>query len=103
MKYAVISTGGKQYKVEEGQTLLVEKLDIAKDKPIDFGQVLLLVEDGKAKIGTPFIDAKVKAKVIDHLKQDKITIYKYKAKTGYHRKMGHRQVLTKVLIEKISN
>src|SRR4030066_1705094 len=95
MKYAVIRTGGKQYKVMEGQTLVIEKVDVEKEKPIEFDQVLLLVEDDKAKIGQPILEAKVKAKVIDHIKGEKIDVFKYKAKTGYHRKIGHRQNLTK--------
>ena len=101
MKYAVIKTGGKQYKVAEGQTLLVEKIDIEKDKPIEFDQVLLVVEDDKAKIGQPVLDTKVKAKVLDHVRGEKIDVFKYKAKTGYHKKIGHRQNLTKIQIEKI--
>jgi large subunit ribosomal protein L21 len=101
MKYAVIKTGGKQYKVTEGQSLLVEKLNIEKNKPIEFDQVLLLVEDEKAKIGQPLVDAKVRAKVLDQVKAEKIDVFKYKAKTGYHKKIGHRQNLTKIQIEKI--
>jgi len=101
MKYAVIKSGGKQYRVSEGQTLTVEKLDIEKNKPVEFGEVLLLVEDDKAKIGQPRLDSKVKARVVDQIKGEKIDVFKYKAKTGYHRKIGHRQQLTKVLIEKI--
>jgi len=101
MKYAVIKTGGKQYKVTEGQSLLVEKLNIEKNKPIEFDQVLLLVEDEKAKIGQPLVDVKVKAKVLDQVKAEKIDVFKYKAKTGYHKKIGHRQNLTKIQIEKI--
>ena len=101
MKYAVIKTGGKQYKVTEGQSLLVEKLNIEKNKPIEFDQVLLLVEDDKAKIGQPLVDAKVRAKVLDQVKTEKIDVFKYKAKTGYHKKIGHRQNLTKIQIEKI--
>jgi large subunit ribosomal protein L21 len=102
MKYAVIKSGGKQYKVAEGQTLAVEKLAVEKTKPVEFDQVLLLVEDGKAKIGQPTLQAKVQARVIDQIKGEKIDVFKYKAKTGYHRKVGHRQNLTKILIEKIS-
>ena len=108
MKYAVIKTGGKQYKGIEGQTLEIEKLkqasskkDLDKNSKIHFNEVLLLVEDNKAKIGQPFVDAKVSAKVIDQIKDKKINILKYKAKTGYSRRMGHRQTKTKVLIEKI--
>jgi large subunit ribosomal protein L21 len=101
MKYAVIKTGGKQYKVTEGQSLLVEKLNIEKNKPIEFDNVLLLVEDDKTKIGQPLLDVKVRAKVLDQVRAEKIDIFKYKAKTGYHKKMGHRQNLTKIQIEKI--
>lgn len=101
MKYAVIKTGGKQYKVTEGQSLLVEKLNIEKNKPIEFDNVLLLVEDDKTKIGQPQLDVKVRAKVLDQVRAEKIDIFKYKAKTGYHKKMGHRQNLTKIQIEKI--
>ena len=101
MKYAVIRSGGKQYKVTEGQTLAVERLAVEKDKPVDFDDVLLLVDDGKAKIGQPVLDEKVRAKVVDQIKGEKIDVFKYKAKTGYHRKIGHRQQLTKVLVEKI--
>jgi large subunit ribosomal protein L21 len=101
MKYSVIKTGGKQYKVTEGQSLLVEKLNIEKNKPIEFDNVLLLVEDDKTKIGQPLLDVKVRAKVLDQVRAEKIDIFKYKAKTGYHKKMGHRQNLTKIQIEKI--
>ena len=110
MKYAVIKTGGKQYKVSEGQILEIEKLkqasskkDLDKNEKIDFDEVLLLVEENKAKIGQPFLDVKVSAKVVDQIKDKKINILKYKAKTGYARRVGHRQKKTKVIIEKISS
>ena len=108
MKYAVIETGGKQYKVREGETITVEKLNktssrgkTGEDKPVEFDQVLLLVDESKAKIGQPTLKAKVKGKIVDQGKSGKIHVFKYKAKTGYHRKIGHRQPFTKVLIEKI--
>jgi len=101
MKYAVIRSGGKQYKVSEGQTLTIEKLPVEKDKPVEFDEVLLLVEEGKTEIGQPRLETKVKARVVGQLKGEKIDVFKYKAKTGYHRKVGHRQQLTKVLIEKV--
>ena len=110
MKYAVIKTGGKQYKVSEGQTLEIEQLNQAsskqgldKNSKIDFDEVLLLVEDNKAKVGQPFVDVKVSATVVDQIKDKKINILKYKAKTGYSRRVGHRQIKTKVLIEKIGS
>ena len=108
MKYAVIKTGGKQYKVAEGQTIVVEKLkkpssneDLKNGQPVEFDQVLLLVEGDKAKVGQPTLNTKIKGKIVDQVKAQKIHVLKYKAKTGYHRKIGHRQKLTKVLIEKI--
>ena len=107
MKYAVIKTGGKQYKISEGQVLTVEKLDQPssneKDKAIEFDEVLLLVNDGKVKVGQPKIQSNVKARVIDQVKGKKIYVSKYKAKTGYRRRIGHRQNFTKVLIEKIGD
>jgi large subunit ribosomal protein L21 len=102
MKYAVIKTGGKQYKVEEGDTLLVEKIKSEKNKPVEFDEVLLLVNDSDVKVGKPTLKASVTAKVLDQVKQKKISVFKYKAKTGYKRKIGHRQEMTKVSIEKIS-
>lgn len=101
MKYAVIKSGGKQYKIQEGQTIKVEKLDVDQDKPVEFGDVLLLVDEGKAKIGQPLLEEKVRGKVVKTEKGKKIVVFKYKAKTGYHRKIGHRQIKTEVLIEKI--
>lgn len=110
MKYAVIKTGGKQYKVSEGQTLEIEKLgqsssnkNTEKNSAVEFDKVLLLVEDGRAEIGQPFLNTKVKAKVVDQMKDKKINVFKYKAKTGYARRLGHRQQKTKVLIEKIAS
>lgn len=103
MKYAVIRTGGKQYKVSEGQKLKIEKLPIEKDQAFDFEEVLLLVNEDKVEIGKPNLKVKVTAKVVDQTKGKKIEVFKYKAKTGYHKKTGHRQNLTEVEIEKIGS
>lgn len=107
MKYAVIETGGKQYRITEGQTLNVEKLkqpsSKQKNQEVVFENVLLVVDEGKAKIGQPFLDVKVKAKILEDFKDKKVVIAKYKAKTGYSRRVGHRQPLTKVQIEKIES
>lgn len=101
MKYAIIRTGGKQYKVSEGQQLKIEKLDLDKDATVEFEDVLLVVNEDKVEIGKPNLKTKVKAKILDQTKGKKIDVFKYKAKTGYHKKTGHRQNLTLVQIEKI--
>lgn len=101
MKYAVIRTGGKQYKVSEGDKLKIEKLEIEPGKSFDFDEVLLTVSEDKVQIGKPTLPAKVKATVVDQVKGEKLAIFKYKAKTGYHKKTGHRQKLTLVQIDKI--
>lgn len=103
MKYAVIRTGGKQYKVSEGQTLKIEKIETEKNKPIEFNEVLLFVDEAKVKVGKPLVDVKVKASLVDQVKADKIFVFKYKAKTGYHKKIGHRQRLSLVRIDKIES
>lgn len=94
---AVIETGGKQYTVEVGTVLYIEKLDIETGKTVKFDKVLM-VDD---KIGTPYLDATVTAKVEKHGKNKKIKVYKYNQKKNYHRTQGHRQPYTKVVIEKI--
>ena len=107
MKYAVIKTGGKQYKVTEGQTIEVEKLKTSSNKTsgknpnVEFDKVLLVVDGDSLKIGQPFVDIKVRAKALGEVRGEKINVFKYKAKTGYQRKLGHRQSFTKVLIEKV--
>lgn len=100
MKYAIIRTGGKQYQVKGGEELLVEKIEAAKT--VVFDEVLLLVEDKEVKIGQPRVEgAKVKAKIIEQIKGEKIRVAKFRAKSRYRRVKGHRQRLTKVKIEKI--
>ena len=100
--YAVIATGGKQYRVAEGDVLFVEKLAGELDEQVVFSDVLTVVEDGSVKIGTPYLaGAKVKAKVLNQGKDKKILVYKYKSKANYRRRQGHRQPYTKVSIEKI--
>lgn len=100
--YAIIKTGGKQYRVEEGDIITIEKLDQAADEVITFDEVLTVVNDGDVKIGAPVVEgAKVSGKVMSHGKAKKILVFKYKAKSNYRRHQGHRQPFTKVLIEKI--
>ena len=100
--YAIIATGGKQYRVAEGDVLFVEKLAGELDEQVVFSDVLTVVEDGSVKIGTPYLaGAKVTAKVLKQGQDKKILVYKYKSKANYRRRQGHRQPYTKVSIEKI--
>lgn len=100
--YAVIATGGKQYRVSEGDVIFVEKLTGEVDDSLVFTDVLTVVQDGDVKVGTPFVaGAKVTGKVLKQGKDKKIIVYKYKSKANYRRKQGHRQPYTKVTIEKI--
>lgn len=100
--YAVIATGGKQYKVSEGDVICVEKLDAEKDSEVTFDQVLAVGGD-KMTVGSPFVDsATVTGKVLEQGRGRKIIVYHYKRKSGYHKKNGHRQAYTKVQIDKIN-
>ena len=100
--YAIIATGGKQYKVTEGDVIRVEKLGAEKDSVVTFDQVLA-VNNGELKVGTPTVaGATVKATVIEEGRGKKIIVYKSKRKTGYHKKNGHRQAYTKVKIDTIN-
>lgn len=102
MEYAVVKTGGKQYKVSVGSIIEIDKLKSEKDKAVVLENVLLWVSDGEVKIGNPFLSGiKVKAKVIDHIKGNKIKVAKFKSKVRYRRVMGFRSLLTKVRIEEI--
>ena len=100
--YAIIATGGKQYTVSEGDVIKVEKLGVNAGDTVTFDQVLF-VNDGDAKVGNPTVaGASVTASVIGEGKDKKVIVYKYKRKAGYHKKNGHRQLFTKVKIEKIN-
>ena len=100
--YAIIATGGKQYKVSEGDIIKVEKLGVAEGETVTFDQVLA-VNNGSLSIGTPTVaGATVTATVVREGKDKKVIVYKYKNKTGYHKKNGHRQLFTQVKIEKIN-
>ena len=99
--YAIIKTGGKQYVVEEGKGISIEKLDVEEGAEVTFDEVLLVSGDD-VKIGQPNVaGAKVTGKVLEQGKERKIRIFKYKAKSNYRRRQGHRQPFTKVKIEKI--
>ena len=100
--YAIIATGGKQYKVAEGDVISVEKLGVNAGDTVNFDQVLAL-NDGELKIGNPTVaGASVSASVIEEGRGKKVIVYKYKRKTGYHKKNGHRQCYTQVKIDKIN-
>ena len=100
--YAIIKTGGKQYKVAEGDVLNVEKLDAEKGAEVVFDEVLAIINDGEVTVGKPFIDgAKVTATVEDQGKGEKILDFKYKAKANYRKRAGHRQPYTAVKISGI--
>jgi large subunit ribosomal protein L21 len=100
-KYAVIKSGGHQYLVTEGQTLLIDKL-VAANKTIDFDQILLVKDAGKVEIGMPHVSGVVTATVLGEEKGKKIRVSKYKAKTGYRKSIGFRSQLTRVKINSIS-
>jgi len=100
--YAIIATGGKQYKVAEGDIINVEKLGVEAGEDVTFDQVLA-VNNGELVVGTPVVPgAKVVARVLCNGKAKKVIVYKYKRKSGYHKKNGHRQLFTKVQIESIT-
>ena len=101
--YAIIESGGKQYKVEEGSLLYLEKLDAEPEAAVEFGRVLAVFETEKVKLGNPYVaGVKVVGRVVKHGKQKKVIVYKMKPKKNYRRKQGHRQPYTQVRIETIA-
>ena len=100
--FAVIETGGKQYKVQEGDVLAIEKLNQEEGQKVTFDRVLLVDGDGKTLIGTPHIkNALVKAEIIENFKDKKVIVFKKKRRKQYKKKRGHRQELTRIKIEQI--
>lgn len=99
--YAIIATGGKQYKVSEGDVIKVEKLNAEEGNTVTFDQVIA-VNDNAMKVGNDVANASVTGTVMEQGKGKKVIVYKYKRKTGYHKKNGHRQAYTQVKIEKIN-
>jgi large subunit ribosomal protein L21 len=100
--YAIIQTGGKQYRVSEGDVIVIEKLEAQAGDTVAFDEVLTVVADSSVKIGQPVVaGAKVTGTVVEHGKGKKIRIFKYKSKSNYRKRQGHRQPFTKVTIEKI--
>ena len=101
--YAVIETGGKQYQVNEGDVVFIEKLNAEVEETVTFDKVMVVEKDGSVNVGAPYVEgATVSAKVLKNGKAKKITVFTYKPKKGEKRKMGHRQPYTQVKIEAIN-
>ena len=101
--YAIIETGGKQYKVNTGDVLFIEKLDVEAETTVTFDKVIAVSNDDNLTVGDPYVaGAKVEAKVLKNGKAKTITVFTYKPKKGKQRKLGHRQPYTKVQIEAIN-
>lgn len=101
--YAVVDIAGKQFKVSQDQKIYAPSLDVEKGGKVQFDKVLLLDKDGKVEVGSPYLKGiKVSGEVLEHLKDDKVIVFKKKRRKGYKVKNGHRQNLTQVLIKKIS-
>jgi large subunit ribosomal protein L21 len=101
--YAIIETGGKQYKVQEGDVIFIEKLSADEGDCVTFDKVLAVSNEGNISFGAPLLEnASVNGKILGHGRSKKIIVFKFKAKKGYKKKQGHRQPYTKVQIEKIN-
>ena len=99
--YAIIATGGKQYKVSEGDIITIEKLGVEAGEKVTFDQVLVVSDNG-IKVGADVANATVEASVVKEGRAKKVIVYKYKRKSGYHKKNGHRQLFTEIKIDKIN-
>ena len=100
--YAIVEIAGQQFKVEKDQKVFVHRLDGEEGAEISFDQVLLVDNDGKVKVGVPTVkDAKVSAKILAHVRADKILVFKKKRRKGYQKMSGHRQDLTQIQVEEI--
>ena len=101
--YAIVEIAGQQFKIEKDQQIFVHRLDSKEGSKVEFDKVLFIENDGKFNVGAPVISgAKVTAKVLDHVKGDKVIVFKKKRRKGYKVKNGHRQSFTKILIENIA-
>jgi large subunit ribosomal protein L21 len=100
--YAIVEIAGQQFKVEEGKQIFVHRLEGKEGDKVEFDQVLLKADGEKISVGAPTLKSIVSAKIVEHLKGDKVLVFKKKRRKGYKVKNGHRQYLTKVSIEKIS-
>jgi len=103
MSYAIIQTGGKQYRVAEGDLLDVEKLPLSTGQSTTFTDVLMIADGETISVGAPFVDkASVEAEVVNQWKDDKVIAFKFRRRKGYHRTVGHRRQLTKLKITSIT-
>ncbi len=101
--YAVVDIAGQQFKVRKGQQVFVHRLEGEEGSSITFEKVMLIDNEGQITVGTPVVSgAKVDAKIVEHLKGDKVTVFKKKRRKGFQKSNGHRQYLSKVLIENIT-
>ena len=101
--YVIVDIAGQQFKVEQGQEVFVHRLEGNEGDKVEFDKVLLVDDDGKVKVGKPTVKgAKIDAKIVNHLRGDKVIVFKKKRRKGYQKANGHRQDLTKVLIENIT-
>ncbi|MBR2947059.1 MAG: 50S ribosomal protein L21 [Bacteroidales bacterium] len=101
--YAIVDIAGQQFKVEKGRRIFVNRLQGEKGDSLEFGKVLLTDNEGVVKVGTPYVEgANVKATIVDHVKADKVLVFKKKRRKGYQKLNGHRQCLTQILIEEIA-
>ncbi len=100
--YAIVTIAGQQFKVEEGQEIFVHRLDANEGDSLDFSDVHLVDRDGEVSIGTPFTGGTVNTEVLEHVKGDKVIVFKKKRRKGYRKKNGHRQQFTKLRINSIS-
>ena len=101
--YAIVDIAGQQFKVEKGRKIFVNRLEGEKGASVDFSKVLLTDDNGTVKVGTPYVDGvNVKATIVDHVKADKVLVFKKRRRKGYQKLNGHRQCLTQILIEEIA-
>ncbi|MBN1111573.1 MAG: 50S ribosomal protein L21 [Bacteroidales bacterium] len=100
--YAIVEIAGKQFKVEKDQKVYVHRLEAEEGAQVEFNQIMLVDNDGTVKVGVPTVEgAKITAKVLSHLKGDKVIVFKKKRRKGYKKRNGHRQYLTQIQIEEI--
>ncbi|HIZ88112.1 MAG TPA: 50S ribosomal protein L21 [Candidatus Coprenecus pullistercoris] len=101
--YAIVDIAGQQFKVEKGRKIFVNRLEGDKGASVDFSKVLLTDDNGTVKVGTPYVEGvNVKATIVDHVKADKVLVFKKRRRKGYQKLNGHRQCLTQILIEEIA-